>query len=36
MNIEAPALCANACVKEVLMDKRLEQLFFMVSENIIE
>ena len=34
--LEAPALCANACVKEVLMDKRLEQLFFMVYENLLE
>ena len=29
------ALCAKQCVKEVLMDKRIEQEFFMVYENLL-
>ena len=28
-------LCAKQCVKEVLMDKRLEQEFFLVYETLL-
>ena len=32
---EVLALCAKQCVKEVLMDKRLEQEFFLVYETLL-
>ena len=33
---EVLALCAKQCVKGVLMDKRLEQEFFLVYETLLE
>ena len=36
LDYEAIALCAKQCVKEVPMDKGIEQELFLVYENLLE
>ena len=36
LDYEVIALCAKQCVKGVLMDKRIEQEFFLVYETLLE